>query len=126
MSRGKMFLIVSAIILLIFAVAETILCCCFPSYLFKGHLAVPLFFWLFYVGVICFVNKDMPDIQKLRFFIGVKAVKMFVSLVFVALLAFVLREQLLAIVFNFLLYYLLLLVPESICGMSLKKHIKNK
>ena len=68
----------------------------------------------------------MPDIQKLRFFIGVKAVKMFVSLVFVALLAFVFREQLLAIVFNFLLYYLLLLVPESICGMSLKKHIKNK
>ncbi len=125
MSRFRMIFAITATMLLILVAAEAFLCCFFPTYMFKGHLAVPLFFWLFYVSVAFLVKKGMNDVQMLRFFIGVKAVKMFVSLVFVTVLAFVYREQLLAIVFNFLLYYLLLLIPETICCVSLKKHIKN-
>ena len=60
-----------------------------------------------------------------RFLMGFKAVKMFVSMLFITALAFFMRQHVVAIVFNFIVYYLLLLVPECMYSIYAKKHIKK-
>ncbi len=121
----KTSLVVTAIIVLIAVVAEAFIIMLFPQYTFKGHLFVPLYFLLFYVVTSFFVHRPMNAGEFTRFLIGFKAVKMFVSMLFITTLAFIMRQHVVAIVFNFIVYYLLLLVPECMYSIYAKKHIKK-
>lgn len=122
----KKTLVITAIIVLIAVVAEAFMVMFFPQYTFKGHLLVPLYFLLFYVVTLFFVHSPMNAGEFTRFLIGFKAVKMFVSMLFITTLAFFMRQHVVAIVFNFIVYYLLLLVPECIYSIYARKHINKK
>lgn len=116
---------ITAIVFVIALVGEVVMATAFPQYTFKGHLFVPLYFWLFYILASFFVHTPMTATDYTKFLIGFKAVKMFVSMVFITALAFFMRQYVVAIVFNFILYYLLLLVPECAYCIYAKKHIKK-
>ena len=123
-NKIKSALIVVAIVLVLAFVAEFFMSACFPEYLFNGHLVVPVYFGLFYLVTLLLMPSKMSGKEFFKFFIGFKAVKIFLSMSFIVVLAFVWREQVLALVFNFLVYYLLMLVPECLYGVYCKKHIK--
>lgn len=113
----------TAILFFMVLVGEVFIVTLFPQYTFKGHLIVPLYFWLFYLISSFFVHLPMTAVEYTKFLIGFKAVKMFVSMLFITVLAFLMRDIVVAIVFNFIVYYLLLLVPECIYSMYLKKYL---
>ncbi len=122
-NRIKMALILVAAVLLIALVAEFFITLCFPAYLFNGHWVVPVYFLLLYLVALFAMPMRMSGKDFLKFFLGFKAAKMFVSLCFILVAAFVMRGQVPALAFNFLLYYLLLLVPECLYSMYYKKHL---
>lgn len=122
----KTSIVITAIIFLLVLVGEVLMAAVFPQYVFKGHLFVPLYLWLFYLLAAFFVHRPMSAVEFTKMLIGVKAVKMFVSMLFITVLAFFMREHVVAIVFNFIVYYLLLLVPECIYCIYVKKDIKRK
>ncbi|MBQ8543251.1 MAG: hypothetical protein IJ436_07250 [Bacteroidaceae bacterium] len=121
----KILMVVTSIIFFMVVIGELFISNCFPQYTFKGHLAIPLYFWLLYLLAAMFVQAPMTAVEYTKFLIGFKALKMFVSMVFITALAFFMREQVVAIVFNFIIYYLLLLVPECLYSIYIKKHIKK-
>lgn len=122
----KISLAVTAILFLMTLVGEVFIVMLFPQYTFKGHLLIPLYFWLFYLSAAFVVHQPMSAVEYTKYLIGLKAVKMFVSMLFITVLAFFMREYVVAIVFNFIVYYLLLLIPECIYSISLKKRIKKQ
>lgn len=121
----KISLAVTVIIFLLTLVGEVFMATVFPQYAFRGHLFVPLYFWIFYLVAAFFAHRPMTAMDYTKFLIGFKAVKMFVSMVFITALAFFMRQYVVAIVFNFIVYYLLLLVPECAYAIYAKKHIKK-
>lgn len=122
---AKIVVALSAIMLFMTFVGEVVMHLFFSQYMFKGHLFIPLYFWFFYLLAAYFAHRPMSNMEFTRFLLGFKALKMFVSMVFVTLLAFFLRDEVVAIILNFAVYYLLLLVPECIYSIYLKKNIKN-
>ena len=120
----KAILVITLIVTTFFLLVETVMPSCFPQAGFEAHWAVALYFWIFYSLAVMFVNKGMTGIAFTRYFIGLKAAKLFLSLCFVAVLAYVVREKMLAAVVNFFVYYILLLVPECAFGIYMKKHLK--
>ena len=50
---------------------------------------------------------------------------MFVCLSFLVIAAVVMRDNVIAIAINFLVYYIILLIPECAYCMYMKKHIKE-
>lgn len=121
----KISLAVTVIIFLFTLVGEVFMATVFPQYAFRGHLFVPLYFWIFYLVAAFIAHRPMTAIDFTKFLIGFKAVKMFVSMVFITALAFFMRQYVVAIIFNFIVYYLLLLVPECAYAIYAKKHIKK-
>lgn len=120
----KAILLITVIICTFFLLVETVVPYCFPQAGFEAHWAVALYFWLFYSVAVMFVNNRMTGVGFTRYFIGLKAAKLFVSLLFVVALAYMARERMLAAVVNFFVYYMLLLVPECAFGIYMKKHLK--
>ena len=116
---------ITAIVFVIALVGEVVMATVFPQFAFRGHLFVPLYFWIFYLVAAFFAHRPMTATDYTKFLIGFKAVKMFVSMVFITALAFFMRQYVVAIVFNFIVYYLLLLVPECAYAIYAKKHIKK-
>ena len=124
MRKIKISFLVTIMMLLLALLAEAFITACFPQYTFNGHWAVPIFFWVFYVCASLFIKPGMKSMEFTRCFIGLKAAKIFFSMIFVAVASALMRENVLAIVFNFFVYYLLLLIPECAYGVYMKKHIK--
>lgn len=88
-------------------------------------LAVPLYFWIFYSLAIIVMKK--PDDAKsfAGMLMAFKSAKMFLSLVVVALLAFLFRESAIVLLFYFLVYSLIMLAVESVYLVKLKKNISR-
>ncbi len=107
-------------------VGEVFMRTLFPQYTFKGYLFIPLYFWLFYIVASFFVHQPMSAVEFTKQLIGLKAIKMFLSMLFITTLAFFMRQHVVSIVFNFIVYYLLLLFPECAYSIYVKKHIKRK
>ena len=120
----KAILVITVIICSFFLLVETVIPSCLPQVVFKEHWAVALYFWLFYSGVVMFVNKKMTSLEFTRYYIGMKAAKLFLSLLFIAVIAFLQRDNILSVVLNFFVYYMFLLVPECAFGIYMKKHFK--
>ena len=104
--------------------AEFINTACFPQRGFIGNWVISLYFLFLYVGASMFVHQGMSSAEFTRFFIGFKAAKMFFSLLFVAISAFLMRDNVQPFLFNFFAYYLLLLIPECAYCIYMKKHIR--
>lgn len=120
----KATLALTAIILVLSLLGEAFMALCFPQYTFKDHWIVPLYFWIFYLGALLSLDTGMTGVAFTRYIIGFKAVKMFASVFFITIAAFLMRDNVLPVLFTFFVYYLLLLVPECAYSIYLKKHIK--
>ncbi len=104
--------------------AEIVITQCFSQYDFEGHWVVPVYFIIFYVVASLFAVPGMTSIEFTRCFIGFKATKIFCSMLFIMVSAFLMRENILAVVCIFFVYYLLLLIPECAYSIYMKKHLK--
>lgn len=120
MSKLKTIIILTAVVCVLFFLVEGILLNFFPSYVFKGHIMIPVFFWLLYVLAIVSLSPGMCVMKLTRYILGFKAVKMFLSMLVVLVGAFVMRSQLVSVVFVFMFYYMIMLVPESLFFMYIK------
>ncbi len=120
MSKLKTIIILTAVVCVLFFLVEGILLNFFPSYVFKGHIMIPVFFWLLYVLAIVPLSPGMRVMKLTRYILGFKAVKMFLSMLVVLVGAFVMRSQLVSVVFVFMFYYMIMLVPESLFFMYIK------
>ena len=124
-TKTRTLLYLTASLLFIAAAVELVIELFFPEYRFKGYWGVPLFFWVFYACALLAMPRKMNNMDFVKFNLGIKAVKMFTSLCFATVAAFFMREHTIAILFNFIVYYLLLLVPECIFFIHIKKHINR-
>ena len=88
-------------------------------------LAVPLYFWIFYSLSIIVMEKPNDVKSFAGMLMAFKAAKMFLSLVVVALLAFLFRESAIVLLFYFLIYSLIMLAVESVYLVRLKKNISQ-
>lgn len=125
MDKTKMLIGLSAITMLLavvgYAVISTLPLECGILY----QLAVPLYFWVFYSLAIIVMKK--PDDAKsfAGMLMAFKSAKMFLSLVVVALLAFLFRESAVVLLFYFLVYSLIMLAIESVYLVKLKRNISR-
>lgn len=120
----KTIFILTGILLLLSLLAELIMSHCFPQYIFKGHWVVTLYFWILYMGALFFMPAPMSGTAFAKYIIGLKGVKMLASMFFIAIFAFIMRDNVISLVITFFVYYLLLLVPECAYSIYMKKHIK--
>ena len=120
----KIVLLTTTLVLLVALFVEWVTSTCFPQLAFRGSWVVPLYYWLFYTAAFWFVTPSMTGAEFTRFIIGLKAAKIFISMLFAVALACLMRESVLPLVLNIIFYYLLLLVPECAYSIYMKKHIK--
>lgn len=126
MNRTRYIFLMTTSIVLIALVMEMAMERLFPSYTSANYLLIPLFYLLFHVVSAIFLFKKYSPVQLIKVHMIVKGVKMILSLFVLLILSFVLRSEGLAVIVNFLVYSLLLLVPESYGFISLKKRVQNK
>ena len=74
---------------------------------------VPFFFWSLYIVAISFVKLPIDNSTLVKSFMAFKTIKMVVSLVALAVVAFVLCEHVVWIMLYFLAFSLVMLVAES-------------
>ena len=122
--KTKTILLVTLTVFIAMLLVETLAHTCFPKLLFSGSWLVPLYYWLFYVVASCMVTPSMSGAEFTRFILGLKGAKIFISMMYAVAVAFFMRDSVVALVLNLILYYLLLLVPECVYCMHMKKHIK--
>lgn len=85
------------------------------------QFAVPVYFLLFYSSAILLVDSSVDSSRFAKILLCFKAVKIFFSLMAVTIMAFIFRESAMALLVNFLVYFLIMLVAESLYLVGLKK-----
>ena len=125
MDKTKMLIGLSAITMLLAVVGYVVISALPLECGILYQLAVPLYFWVFYSLAIIVMKK--PDDAKsfAGMLMAFKSAKMFLSLVVVALLAFLFRESAVVLLFYFLVYSLIMLAVESVYLVKLKKNISR-
>lgn len=113
MDKIRLLSIFTAIISLM-ALADGVL----AAYLYPGHdsairYTVPVFFWLFYSAVIIVFKKGIDGENVVKYMMCFKGGKMLLTLSSMFVLAFLFRDSAKEIVITFLVYYILLLLPET-------------
>ncbi len=111
--------------LLLVFLGEAIISVAFPGYTAKAHLAIPVYFWLIYSVAIITVKQNPTTKEFATFFMAAKAVKIVLSLMVLTVMAFVFRSQAKGVILNFLVYYSLMMIPENIFSLYMKRHTKK-
>lgn len=125
MDKTKMLIGLSAITILLAVVGYAVISMLPLECSMQHQSVVPLYFWIFYSLAIIVMKK--PDDAKsfAGMLMAFKSAKMFLSLVVVALLAFLFRESAIVLLFYFLVYSLIMLAVESVYLVKLKKNISR-
>lgn len=113
MEKIRLLSIFTAIISLM-ALADGVL----AAYLYPEHdsairYTVPIFFWLLYSAVIILFKKGIDGENVVKYMMCFKGGKMLLTLSSMFVLAFLFRDSAKEIVITFLVYYILLLLPET-------------
>lgn len=96
---------------------------CAPMFLTKDFSLfwiAPLYFGLFYIGAILLFGNRGKSVNHFMLF---KGVKIFVTMALMFVLAFVFRQYTIELTIYFLVYYMLLLVAESLFLLYIKKRL---
>jgi len=86
-------------------------------------------FFLYEVGVMWFIEtkgKTMTARQSVNIFLGFKAGKIFLSLIFIAIYAFTVKVELKRFAFVFLVLYLIYLIFDTMYLLNREKDNKKK
>ncbi len=119
--KNKSLLQLSLIMLLLLLAGKIAMMFLFPDYTAKAHLAVPVYFWLFYTVAIISLPTRLDCKMFARRMLLFKVAKMTVSLFVLFFIALFSESQAKGVIINFLVYYLLLMIPENYCVLSIKK-----
>lgn len=93
-----------------------------PQYDYTLYWIVPGFFLLFYAVALSFVLKPtLPAKKFLEAFMLFKTIKLMASLAVMLMLAFLCRGQAANLLVTFLVYYLIMMLPETLYGTYIRK-----
>ena len=93
----------------------------YPGYTSMVRCIVPVFFWCLYTLPVLIVRNSVDSGAVARYLMFFKGAKMLGTLVAMFVLAFIFRDCAMGIILNFFVYYMLLLLPESILLARLRK-----
>ena len=111
-----------ALLLVLALLLEWVLPMVFPQHSSWAHIPVPLYFGLFYSLAVVFVGQPANQALLAKRFMLLKGVKILLSLFLLLAVVFVAHAQAKVVVISFLFYYIVMLLPESIYLMHLKKN----
>lgn len=128
MNKVKMYISAIYIMLLSMAAAgKLLLIYLLPQYDYPLYWVVPGFFLLFYAVALSYVLKpSLPAKKFLEAFMLFKTIKLISSLAVMLLLAFFCREQAANLLVTFLIYYLIMMLPETLYGTYIRKRGVSK
>ena len=121
MKKMAVFSYMTMLVSLSAVAGHFILAYAYSSYNMLEFLIVPFFFWSLYIVAISFVKLPIDNSTLAKSFMAFKTIKMLVSLVALAVVAFVLREHVVWITLYFLAFSLVMLVAESAFMVLTKK-----
>lgn len=100
----------------------------FPGHYFKWYPAIPVYFYIFgwyYIYMFDMCRKYSPN-KMLSVYMGMKFVKMVLSMVFILLYILLIKVQKEDFVLTFFLFYLFTLLHESIFFYIFEQNLKKK
>ena len=100
----------------------------FPEYYFAWYPAIPVFFYLFswyYIYMFDLYRKRAPK-KLLSVYMGMKFVKMAVSVLLLFLYIWFVGEQKTAFLLTFFVFYMLTLLNESVFFSLFERNLKKK
>lgn len=121
MKKMAVFSYMTMLVSLSAVAGHFILAYAYSSYNMLEFLIVPFFFWSLYIVAISFVKLPIDNSTLAKSFMAFKTIKMLVSLVALAVVAFVLCEHVVWIMLYFLAFSLVMLVAESAFMVLTKK-----
>lgn len=123
MNRIKAISCFSALILALFVLGEFCIGAFFPEYSSAARYIIPIFYWvLYFVAIIMMRPLDVASAPK--YIMAFKAAKIFLSLMLLAIIAFVFRSQAIGVIVNFLAFSMVMLVAETVAMLYIKRHSK--
>lgn len=97
-----------------------------PEYDFAEYPVIPLFFAVFYIlAFVSLFNKSLDSGNFVRRYLFFKIAKLFVLFAVMALWAFVLCGESVMPALVFLVFYVFMIIPETICFMYIKNRISK-
>lgn len=122
-NKKKTILLFTLLMLLLTAAGEAMVAYLFPTYASRVYLGVPLYFWVFYT-VSIYALPERLDLKLLaKNLVKLKSLKMIVSLFVLLGMALMFRSHAKGMILYFLVFYILLIVPESLYTMHIRKNI---
>lgn len=116
LNKSVMLLLLYMLILIL--LQNAVVAFWFPQYDCQSDWIPPLFFVTFYMLSMLFLHKYNKFNDNFNVLMIFKTIKMIVSLSFLLLMAYILNNGLKEFFVTFLIYYLFMLIPESIYGVK--------
>jgi hypothetical protein len=125
-NKKKTILLFTLLMILLATAGEVMIAYLFPAYTSRTHLVVPLYFWVFYTVSIYALPERLDSGLLAKNLVWLKSLKMVVSLFALLVMALVFRDNAKSVIVVFLVFYLLLIVPESAYIMYIRKNIDKR
>lgn len=122
MNKIKLFFFLTLLIALLAAAGYYVAGLFSPSFSVAAFIPVPLFFWGLYSAALAYVKFPLDNGGFTKFFMGFKALKVFLSLVAALLLMFLAKDNSEVSVMAFFAFYMVMLIAESLFLVSIKKN----
>lgn len=125
-NKKKTILLFTLLMILLATAGEVMIAYLFPAYTSRTHLVVPLYFWVFYTVSIYALPERLDSGLLAKNLVWLKSLKMVVSLFALLVMALLFRDNAKGVIVDFLVFYLLLIVPESAYIMYIRKNIDKR
>jgi hypothetical protein len=125
-NKKKTILLFTLLMILLAAAGEVMIAYLFPAYTSRMHLVVPLYFWVFYTVSVYALPERLDSGLLAKNLVWLKSLKMVVSLFALLVMALLFRDNAKGVIVDFLVFYLLLIVPESAYIMYIRKNIDKR
>lgn len=125
-NKKKTILLFTLLMILLATAGEVMIAYLFPAYTSRTHLVVPLYFWVFYTVSVYALPERLDSGLLAKNLVWLKSLKMVVSLFALLVMALVFRDNAKGVIVDFLVFYLLLIVPESAYIMYIRKNIDKR
>lgn len=125
-NKKKTILLFTLLMILLATAGEVMIAYLFPAYTSRTHLVVPLYFWVFYTVSVYALPERLDSGLLAKNLVWLKSLKMVVSLFALLVMALLFRDNAKGVIVDFLVFYLLLIVPESAYIMYIRKNIDKR
>lgn len=123
MKKSRIIVVLSLTVVILLVASEIVIANFFAEFDTPVRFVAPVYFWLLYSGAVMLLKSSSCAGKFTKCFMAFKSIKMLLSLMVALILAFAVRDQAAGIVISFFAYYIIMLVPESISVIHLKKYV---